>query len=154
MKKIQVVLILNFIEYNKFEAIELMQRELGWVPYGGKHHESIYTRFYQSYILPKKFGGDKRRPHLSCLINDHRISRDQALAEIQQLPVDEETIEQDRWFVIKKLGIGEAEFDAIISAEPKTTWEYPTDEVSPPKYDAVLRWGIGWATRLGRTLRS
>jgi hypothetical protein len=152
IKKIQVVLILNYIEYDKFKVIELMKRELGWVPYGGKHHESIYTRFYQSYILPKKFGGDKRRPHLSCLINDDRIGRDQALAELQQLPVDEETIEQDRLFVIKKLGITEAEFDAIMNAEPKTTWEYPTDEVSPPEYDAVLQWCIGWARRIGRAL--
>jgi N-acetyl sugar amidotransferase len=139
IKRLRTIMILNYIEYDKFKAIELMHRELGWVPYGGKHHESIYTRFYQSYILPRKFGGDKRRPHMSCLINDHRITRDQALAEIQQLPDDEDTIEQDRQFVIKKLGITEAEFEAIMNAEPKTTWEYPTDEVSPPRYDAVIR---------------
>ena len=68
---------------------------------------------------------------------------------MQQLPVDDETIEQDRLFVIKKLGINEAEFETIMNAEPKTTWEYPTDEVSPPKYDAVLRWGIRVFKRIG-----
>jgi N-acetyl sugar amidotransferase len=139
MKRIQVLMPLNYIDYDKFKAIELMNRELGWVPYGGKHHESIYTRFYQSYILPKKFGGDKRRPHLSCLINDHRITRDEALREIQQLPVDEEMLEHDRRFVIKKLGITEQEFDEIMNAEPATTWEYPTDELSPPAYDGAVR---------------
>jgi len=145
IKRLQVVMILNYIEFDKFKAIELMNKELGWMPYGGKHHESIYTRFYQSYILPKKFGGDKRRPHMSCLINDHRMTRDQALAEIQQLPVDEDMIEQDRRFVIKKLGITEAEFEEIMNAEPRTTWEYPTDEASPPAYDAVIRVGKDFA---------
>lgn len=142
IKRLKVVLILNWVEFDKFKAIELMKNELGWESYGGKHHESIYTRFYQSYILPKKFGGDKRRPHLSCLINDGRITRDQALAEIQQLPVDEETLEMDRKFVIKKLGITEEEFDQIMAAPPKTTWEYPTDEVSPPLYDGVIQYGL------------
>lgn len=142
VKRLKVVLILNWVEFDKFKAIELMKKELGWEPYGGKHHESIYTRFYQSYILPKKFGGDKRRPHLSCLINDGRITRDQALAEIQQLPVDEEMLEMDRKFVIKKLGITEEEFDQIMAAPPKTTWEYPTDEVSPPLYNGVIQYGL------------
>ena len=116
-----------------------MKDKLGWVSYGGKHHESIYTKFYQCFILPKKFGADKRRPHLSCLINSQKISREQALAEMQKPTLDEDTLERDRIFVIKKLGISAAEFDQIMSSKPKTTWDYPCDEVSPPIYANLLR---------------
>lgn len=149
LRRFQNVLILNYIDYDKFKAIELMKNELGWVSYGGKHHESIYTRFYQSYILPKKFGADKRRPHLSCLVNDGRITRDEALASLQQPPVDEELVEQDRQFVVKKLGITSDEFAAIMAADPKTCWEYPMDETRPPLYDHAIRrlWDVALKAR-------
>ena len=105
IKRIQRLLLLNYIDYNKPEAMEVMTRELGWVSYGGKHYESIYTRFYQGYILPEKFGFDKRRSHLSCLINNGRITREQALGEIHQPAIPHEQLRQDREFVIKKLGL-------------------------------------------------
>ena len=66
--------LLNYVDYDKPRAIEILKRELDWEPYGAKHYESVYTKFYQGYILPEKFGFDKRRPHLSCLINDGKIS--------------------------------------------------------------------------------
>jgi N-acetyl sugar amidotransferase len=147
IKRLKVVLILNYVDFDKFAAIDLMRRELDWVPYGGKHHESIYTRFYQSYILPRKFGVDKRRSHLSCLINNGRIGRDQALAQIQQPPVDDDLLERDRRFVIKKLGISEAEFESIMAAPPKSFWEYPSDERSPPVYGALFHGGLRLARR-------
>ena len=135
VKRLELINILNYIDYNKRDAIELMKKELGWVSYGDKHHESIYTRFYQTYILPKKFGADKRRPHLSCLIKNGEITRDQALATLQRPPLDEDRLEQDRQFVIKKLGFSEAEFGALMDAPPKSFWDYPSYEKSPPFYD-------------------
>ncbi len=63
------VLLLNYVDYHKKEAIKILERELGWRYYGGKHFESIYTRFYQGYILPKKFGYDKRKSHLSSRLH-------------------------------------------------------------------------------------
>lgn len=139
IKKLQSVLLLNYVEYDKFAAIELMKEKLGWVSYGGKHHESVYTRFYQGYILPTKFGADKRRPHLSCLINDGRISRDQALAELQQPALAEDIIATDRVFVTKKLMISEQEFDDLMKAPPKSFWDYPSYEKEPPRYLHVIR---------------
>jgi hypothetical protein len=62
---VATVHLLNCVDYNKEEAKELIQRELGWRDYGGKHYESIWTRFYQGHILPRKFGIDKRKAHLS-----------------------------------------------------------------------------------------
>ena len=120
--------ILNYVDFNKHEAMEVMKEELDWEPYGGKHYESIYTRFYQGYILPKKFGFDKRRGHLSCLINNGLISRDDALRQIQQPAIDEDLEKEDKAFVIKKLGITEEEFEEIMNAERKTFWDYPSYE--------------------------
>jgi N-acetyl sugar amidotransferase len=122
--------ILNYVEFNKLEAMKVLERELNWVPYGGKHYESIYTRFYQGYILPQKFGFDKRRSHLSCLVRDNRMSRDAALAELQQPALDGEQLAEDRAFAVKKLGLSEAEFEAIMSAPRKTFWDYPSDEMT------------------------
>jgi hypothetical protein len=115
-----------------------MKNELGWVSYGDKHHESIYTRFYQTFILPRKFGADKRRPHLSSLINNGEMTRQQALALLQQPPMDEEQMQRDRRFVIKKLGLSEAQFEGIMSAPPRSFWDYPNYERNPPIYDRLL----------------
>jgi N-acetyl sugar amidotransferase len=131
-QRIQRFPLLNYIDFNKLEAMEVMKKELKWTPYGGKHYESIYTRFYQGYILPKKFGFDKRRSHLSCLVANKRITRDQALAEIQQPALSEEMEREDRAFVVKKLGLTDAEFDEIMSAKRKTFWDYPSFERDLP----------------------
>ena len=137
-KRLELVNILNYIEYKKKDALELMQRELGWVSYGDKHHESIYTRFYQTYILPRKFGADKRRPHLSCLINNGEMTRQDALAQLQQPPLDEDQMLQDRIFVAKKLGFTDSEFENVMQAKPKSFWDYPSYERDPPLYDPAL----------------
>ena len=84
---------------------EVKQRiieELHWRDYGGKHYESIFTRFYQGYILPTKFGIDKRKAHLSDLIFSGQMSREDAFCELQKPICDVDQIEQDREFVIKK----------------------------------------------------
>lgn len=140
VREMRMVYILNYIEYNKIEAIELMKRELGWVSYGDKHHESIYTRFYQTQYLIEKFGADKRRPHLSCLINDSRITRDEALAELQRPPIAEEIARTDREFVLKKLGLTEEEYQRVLAAPPKTYWDFDSDEKYFP--DKAYRWAL------------
>jgi N-acetyl sugar amidotransferase len=120
--------ILNFVSYDKAAAMQTLEREVGWKPYGGKHHESVYTRFFQAYILPRKFGADKRRAHLSTLICGGQMTREQALQEIQQPICDPGLLRQDREFVIKKLGISEAEFERIMALPPRSFWEYPSYE--------------------------
>jgi hypothetical protein len=108
----------------------VLQDELGWQYYGGKHYESIYTRFYQGYILPRKFGFDKRRMHLSSLICSGEITRDEALAELEKPTYPEAMQAEDREYVIKKLGITEPELDRIMSAPPKKFEDYPSYENS------------------------
>lgn len=140
--------ILNYIKYDKAEAMATLEREVGWRPYGGKHHESVYTRFFQAYILPRKFGADKRRAHLSTLVSAGQITRDEALREIEEPICDPALLRQDREFVIKKLGISEQEFERIMALPPRSFWEYPSYEQT-----FVLK-ALRQAYRLPRRLRA
>ncbi|MEM0449102.1 MAG: N-acetyl sugar amidotransferase [Methanomassiliicoccales archaeon] len=123
--KFQRFPILNYIDYNKTRAISILNNEIGWKYYGGKHYESIYTRFYQGYILPKKFGYDKRRSHFSSLICSGEMSRENALIELQKPPYPLQQQLEDRQYVIKKLELSEEEFERIMSSPPKTHLDYP-----------------------------
>lgn len=125
--RMQYIPLLSYVPYVKADVIAEMSRELGWRPYGGKHHESIITRFYQGYILPKKFGIDKRRLHLSLLINSGQMTRAEALAELEKPHYDPKLIELDREYVIKKFGLGEAEFDRLMRERPRRHSEYASD---------------------------
>jgi N-acetyl sugar amidotransferase len=142
-----VIDILNYLDYVKTDAIRILQDELGWKYYGGKHYESIYTRFYQGYILPRKFGFDKRKAHLSSLICSGEKTRAESLLELEQDSYPLDLQKSDREYVIKKLGITEADFDAIMSAPPKIYWDYPS-------YGKIYRSRLyATARRLYRRLR-
>jgi N-acetyl sugar amidotransferase len=125
-KRIRMVSILNYIEYDKSAAMKLLQDKLGWVYYGGKHYESIYTRFYQAYLLPRKFDIDKRKAHLSTLILSGQMTREQALAAMQEAVYPERALLEDRDYAIKKLGLSAEQFDAIMKAPHKTFFDYRT----------------------------
>lgn len=126
--KIERINILEYIDYNKTEAKEIIIRELGWRDYGGKHYESIFTRFYQGYVLLKKFGFDKRKAHLSNLICSNQITRDEALEELKKDPYDPVQLEEDKEYVIKKLRISPQEFDSIMSSAPVSHLEFDSYE--------------------------
>jgi N-acetyl sugar amidotransferase len=125
-RTIQWIDVLNYLDYKKADALKVLEQDLGWKYYGGKHYESIYTRFYQGYILPKKFGFDKRKMHLSSLICSGEITREQALAELKKPTYPEDLQASDREYVIKKLGISEADFESIMRAPPKKFSDYPS----------------------------
>lgn len=127
VRRIRIIPILNYVGYNKTASMELIQRELGWRHYGGKHYESIYTRFFQGYLLPRKFGFDKRRAHLSTLVCSGEISREAALAEMQNDPYAANNLREDKEFVLKKLGLTTAEFDAIMALPRRTYRDYPSN---------------------------
>lgn len=120
--------VLNFEPYHKAEVKALLTTELGWRDYGGKHYESVFTKFFQGVILPRKFGIDKRKAHLANLVLSGQITRDEAVAELATPPYPEEDLERDREYVIKKLGYTSAEFDAIMAAPPKRAQDYPNGE--------------------------
>ena len=139
VKGIRSVSFINYVDFNKDEAMELIQKELGWKYYGGKHYESIYTRFYQSYILPKKFNIDKRKAHYSCLIlSTGEISREKALEMLKNPAADLKMMEEDKAYVIKKLGITEEEFERIMHLPVKSIEDYPNIHSLEKKFRQAL----------------
>jgi N-acetyl sugar amidotransferase len=139
---IRQVQMLNYVPYNKVEAKQRIIDELGWKDYGGKHFESIITRFYQGYILPRKFGVDKRKAHLSTLVNSGQLTREEALEQIQHSDYSEEQQREDKAYVVKKLGLTEAEFDTMMNEAPRPHTDFPSYETS---------WYI-WHERFFRTI--
>jgi N-acetyl sugar amidotransferase len=105
---------LNFFDYRKEEAKQELINNVGWVDYGGKHFENIFTRFYQGYILPTRFAIDKRKPHLSTLICSNQHTRDGAMAELEKPPYDLKLMKEDYLYVSKKLDFTPDEFDACL----------------------------------------
>jgi hypothetical protein len=120
--------LLDYSPYNKAEAMKLIESELGWQYYGGKHYESIFTRFYQGYLLPRKFGYDKRRAHLSTLICSGQMTREEALLEIQSDPLPSTMAEEDLEYVIRKLGLSDSEFQEIMRTPPRSHYDFPNDQ--------------------------
>jgi len=127
IQKMQVVRPLNFMPYDRKEAIQFLQEETPWRPYGYKHGESIFTRFFQNYYLVKRFGYDKRKPHLSTLIVTGQITREEALKELAKPPYDPETIEEDIFYFRRKLSLSDEEFQALMKAPTRDAKEFPND---------------------------
>ena len=119
--------LLDHANYRKASAVEELKRETGWRDYGGKHHELIFTKFYQCYILPTKFGIDKRRVHLSALIRNGEMDRRTALAALQAPIYDPAELRRDKEFVLKKLGFSEPEFDRVMQTPPVSHDHYRSD---------------------------
>lgn len=128
IKRMQIITPLNFIDYRKNDVIELMKRELGWQYYGGKHYESRFTKFFQSYYLPQKFKFDKRRAHLSSLIVSDQLSRDEALKIMNEKVYNDEEIGNDMEYVAKKLDWSLKEFRSILELPPHKHQDFPTNE--------------------------
>jgi N-acetyl sugar amidotransferase len=120
------VSLLNYLPYRKDEAMQILEKELGWQYYGGKHYESIFTKFYQAHILPEKFGVDKRRIHLSDLIMNGEVTRQEALEELEKPIYDSFQLEQDRDYVGKKLGFSKEEFSDYMVAPPISHYTFPS----------------------------
>jgi len=125
-KKFTYVNLLNYTSYNKAAVKELIIREMGWRDYGGKHYESIFTRFYQGYILKEKFGIDKRQFHLSVLVQSGQITREQALVEYALPAYAANQCAEDKEYVIKKLDFTPATFLDYMNAPIHRHEEYPS----------------------------
>ncbi len=125
---LKMISLLDYVDYNKSDATKILEDNLGWIRYGSKHYESVYTRFYQGFILPRKFNIDKRKAHLSTLICSGQIDRESALNEIKLPPyLDSDLLRQDLEFVRKKLNITQTEFDKVMDAPPKSINDFPNN---------------------------
>jgi aminotransferase len=135
---LKIVSPLNLMDYNKKEALDILKKELDFIDYGGKHHESVLTRFQQSYFLPTVYGYEKRRAHLSSLIMSGQISREEAIYELSK-PLYSSEVEKnnDIDYFIKKIGISRKEFDQIMSIPPDKHENFPNQDKFNEKLDSI-----------------
>jgi N-acetyl sugar amidotransferase len=123
--KIKYIWILDYCNFDLKIVIETIKKELDWKEYGGKHYESVYTKFFQGYILPEKFGFDKRKGHLSNLICAGVISREEALKKLELPPIEKEEVSYLKQYVAKKFNISDKELEEIINYPIKKYQDYP-----------------------------
>jgi N-acetyl sugar amidotransferase len=143
IKRIKQERILYFIPYDERKVMDLITKELNWKDYGGKHHESKYTAFFQGYILTRKFNIDKRKLHYSALLRAGQLTREQALIKVQTDPYNEG--EELYNYCLKKLDFTKEEFDQIMEELPKSFLNYK----SYYSFIKLMKNPIKWATRLG-----
>lgn len=115
---------LDYVVYNKSEAEELLHEKYGWTKYENKHYENVFTRFFEGYYLPHKFGFDTRKNVASNEILAGTLTREQALERLSKPAYDPDQMMQDKAYVAKKLGISVEEFDAIIEGPKHTPADY------------------------------
>lgn len=125
---------LNYIDYSINHAISELEK-IGWRNYGRKHGESVFTKFFQNYFLPTRFGYDKRKPHYSSRILSGELTREQALELMQEPLYDPEELKEDIDYFCKKLSISKSELDHYINMPLRYYWEYKN-------WDKRLRIGI------------
>ena len=126
LRGIKVIPLLDYISYNQHKAMFTLEKESGWRAYGGKHYESIYTRFFQGYVLPRKFNIDKRKAHYSTMIMSKQMLRDQALKKLKTMPYAGYELEEDMEYVLKKLNINDVEFERIMALPVQTHRNFST----------------------------
>lgn len=149
INSMEVVKPLNLIPFIKNDAEKLLNEKFGWEPYKHKHHESRFTRFYEDYWLPRKFGFEKRRAHFSSLILTGQMTRDEALERIAKPEMDEQFLRQEFEYVANKLDISIDELESIFKAPNKTYSSY-RNKITIIKLGAKIMKILGLEKRLFR----
>lgn len=128
IKGVQVIKALNYMPYIKSEALKLLEKEYGWKPYPQKHFESRFTKFYEGYWLPERFGFDTRRVQFSSLILTGQMQRQEAIEILKKPAYNSETIEEDFNYIATKLGITKSELEIYFNSPKKFYWDYKNQE--------------------------
>jgi N-acetyl sugar amidotransferase len=142
IKGVKVVKPLNYIPYVKDNALKILEETYGWTPYPQKHFESRFTKFYEGYWLPERFGFDTRRVQYSSLILTGQLTRNEALKKLKKTGYDPEVIEEDFKYIATKLGISPAELRSYFTMPKKFYWDY-NNQVSLFKFGAKFLKFIG-----------
>jgi aminotransferase len=151
LKRMRFFRPLNYMPYNKALALKYLADTVGYKPYGAKHGESRWTRFFQNYFLPQRFGYDKRRPHLSSMILSGEITRDEALKQLEEPLYEAEALSNDKDYVARKLGISVEELEGYVNAPLRAHSEFATWD---RKYKLLKKAQGILESTLGRTLRA
>lgn len=124
-KKMRTVRPLNYMPFNKVAALKELEETVGYKPYRRKHGESLFTKLFQNYYLPEKFGMDKRRPHLSSLIASKQMTRKEAVENLKEPLYEPAELSIDITYFCKKLRISHQEFDALMKAPIHHYTDFP-----------------------------
>lgn len=128
IKKNRWISFLDYMEYNKPNVLDVLQKKFAYRPYPYKHYESIFTRFYQGYILPKKFGVDKRKVHFATLAISGQMTREEALKSLEGIPYpDLKDLEQDKLYFMERMGWSKAQLDEYLERPEKPHDAYPSE---------------------------
>lgn len=150
VKKVQLVPLLNYGDFNKARALEIMKQRIGYVPYARKHGESRFTRFFQEYYLPEKYGFDKRKAHLSSLIASGQLTRQDALVELEKPLYDPISKMIDVEYCTRKLGFTKGEWQAVMAAPIAYPEDFPNNKKligSAVKAKSLLRKALALVQR-------
>lgn len=128
VKGVKVIKSLNYMPYIKSDALRLLENEYGWKPYPQKHFESRFTKFYEGYWLPERFGFDTRRVQFSSLILTGQMRREEALERLKKTAYNPETIDDEFNFIATKLGITSLELKEYFKMPKKFYWDYKNQE--------------------------
>jgi hypothetical protein len=132
---------LDYFDYKKDAVLSQLVAEFAYKPYPYKHYESVFTRFYQGYLLPRKFGVDKRRVHLSSLIVTGQLTRADAMKSLSHIPYpSEDDLQRDITFFLKKMNWTAAELDAYLARPERAHSEWRTDPLAKWIWP-LLAWG-------------
>jgi N-acetyl sugar amidotransferase len=139
-KRIKWENFLDYFSYNKAESVRVLVGEMGYKPYPYKHYESVFTRFYQGYILPQKFGVDKRRVHLGTLVAAGQMKREEALASLEHIPYPSESDQEaDIQYFLKKMGWSRDDLEKYLARPQKLHAIYGTEKELLPLLSSVYR---------------
>lgn len=128
IRNIKMIFALNYLEYNKKRAYEELKNEYGWEPVRVKHGESIWTRFYQCYVLNERFGVDKRKAHFSNLILSGVMTRDEALEELKK-PTYRDDFEQDKQMILERYQLSEEDMKSFINRPIRKHSDFKNEKV-------------------------
>jgi N-acetyl sugar amidotransferase len=123
IKRMTPIRPLNLMNYSKATAVAELEA-VGWRSYPRKHGESLFTKFFQNYYLPTRFGYDKRRPHFSSLIASGQTTREQALGALLEPLYDEDELRRDTEYLCRKLRISDAEFTGFMTVQTRNYKEF------------------------------
>lgn len=128
IKGIKVFRPLNYVEYHKESAVELLTRKFGWLPYPQKHFESRFTRFYEGFWLPEKFGFDTRKVQFSSLILTNQMTREDAMNRLKRPALDKEIVRQEFEYIANKLEISTSELKSYFDQPNRTYRDYKSQQ--------------------------
>ncbi|MCD6067065.1 MAG: N-acetyl sugar amidotransferase [Bacteroidetes bacterium] len=139
IRKTENIFLLNYLPYNREDAKQTLINTFGWKEYPVKHGESVFTRFYHRYILPKRFGVDIRRAHLSSLICNAQLSRNEALELLKTESIDAELLQSDKEYVLKKLGLTLTEFEELMAAPVRSHFDFRSEIPIKRAYNTFIK---------------